>query len=108
MPPTLHHAANGHLMLELGSVDSALWSALSHHLEDELGFTRTGHVVTGIDEGIRPGYQRDELIVAAGWDPWAGEYLLSSCVAADDLLRVLSAGIGPDETFRAAPLAGSA
>jgi hypothetical protein len=103
VPALLHHAANGHLMLELGSVDSALWSALAHHLEDELGFTRTGHVVTGVDEGIRQGFQRDELVLAAGWDPWAGDYLLSYCVAADDLLRALFAGIGPDDTFRANP-----
>ena len=100
MPPSLQHAANGHLTLALDCVGSALWSTLAHHLEDELGFARTGSEVKGVDEGIHHDFRRDELVLAAGWDNWSGDYLLSSSVEADDLLRKLFAGIGPDDTFR--------
>ncbi|MBF6023435.1 hypothetical protein [Lysobacter niastensis] len=90
MQPSLHTAANGHLTLEFGTYDSALWSAISNYLEIDLGFSRTGQVVVaGTGEGVRQGFQQGELTLDAGWDNWSGDYLLSNSAEGDDLLRRL-------------------
>ena len=54
---------------------------------DELGFEREGEAVLGMDEGILSSFVKGGLTIAAGWDNWSGNYLLSESQAADEVLK---------------------
>jgi hypothetical protein len=96
MQLSLHTAANGHLSLELGDYESKLWKEISRHLEAELGFSRIGDAVVGCDEGIRQSFEREGLLISAGWDNWSGDYFLSESSLGDELLQSLFARFRPN------------
>lgn len=96
MQLSLHTAANGHLFLEFGDYDSKLWEEISRHLEAELGFNRVGDAVVGCDEGIRQSFERNGLLISAGWDNWSGDYLLSESSLGDELLQSLFGRFRPN------------
>lgn len=85
----LHTAANKHSMLEFGDYDTEVWRVAVALLEQELGFHRTGELVAGLDEGILPSFEKASMKIDAGWDNWAGMYLLANCPSGDDLLAML-------------------
>jgi len=95
MSIALQRAANGHAMLEFGSHGSALWQRVARHLEHTLGFTRTGATIEAAGEGIVPSFARADVVLAAGWDEWAGDYLLADSAAGDAILRDLARQFGP-------------
>ena len=95
MQLALHTAANSYLSLEFGDDESMLWKEISHHLQAELGFDRVGDGVIGCDEGIRQSFERDGLIISAGWDNWSGDYLLSESSLGDKLLQSLFSHFRP-------------
>ena len=47
-------AANGHVTLDFGDYDSFSYQQACAKLETELGFTRRGGTVAGMDEGESP------------------------------------------------------
>ncbi|AMS12907.1 hypothetical protein A3218_00640 [Pseudomonas chlororaphis] len=101
MQPRLFKMANGHLTLEFDAYDSDLWRAVGAYLEDVLGFDRRGETFDGWDEGIVKSFQRDSLLLKAGWSHWAdGDYLQSDSCSGDELLSKLFAAIKPDLSFR--------
>ncbi|VXB61011.1 hypothetical protein [Massilia sp. 9I] len=91
MNPSLSIAANGHVTLEFGDYDSVAYQQVCGKLENELGFSRQGDTVAGLDEGISPSFLRAELEISSGWDNWSGSYLLANSNAGDEILRLLYA-----------------
>lgn len=91
MNPSLSIAANGHVTLDFGDYDSVAYQQVCAKLENELGFSRQGRTVAGLDEGINPSFLRAGLEISAGWDNWSGSYLLSNSDAGDAVLRRLHA-----------------
>lgn len=91
MNPSLSIAANGHVTLDFGDYDSVAYQQVCTKLEKELGFSRQGGTVAGLDEGISPSFLRAGLEISAGWNNWSGSYLLSNSEAGDAVLRCLHA-----------------
>ena len=91
MNPSLSIAANGHVTLDFGEYDSVAYHQVCAKLENELGFSRQGDTVSGLDEGISPSFLRAELEISAGWNDWSGTYLLANSDAGDAILRRLYA-----------------
>jgi len=58
-------------------------------LENDLGFDRDGDPVMGMDEGILPYFIKGEAKIAAGWDNWSGNYLLSESKEGDSVLEYI-------------------
>ena len=100
MKPELHTASNGCLSLDFGDYDSPLAMAISNFLETDWGFSRDGPSVFGMDEGISPNFVRSEIVLAAGWDNWSGQYLLSNSKDGDEILRQIFSMILPNNDFR--------
>jgi hypothetical protein len=98
-PPRMRTAANGFLMLEFGSYDSSLARSITRFIEAELGFASRGPSFSGVDEGIAPDLVKGELVLAAGWDQWAGQYFLSGSVDGDKFLRRIFHAISSGNTF---------
>ncbi|NRT54410.1 hypothetical protein [Sphaerotilus uruguayifluvii] len=91
MTVTVHRAANGHLLLELGEASDAAWHGLAALLVNEYKFTRIGTAVLGAGEQIHPSFQVPEFTLAAGWDNWSGHYLLSESAEGDAFIERLAA-----------------
>jgi hypothetical protein len=91
MNPSLSIAANGHVTLDFGDYDSVAYQQACAKLENELGFSRQGDSVAGLDEGISPSFLRAKLEISAGWDNWSGSYLLANSDEGDEILRRLYA-----------------
>ena len=100
MKPELHTASNGFLSLDFGDYDSPLAMSISHFLETDWGFSRQGPAVLGVDEGTSPNFVRGEIVLAAGWDNWSGQYLLSNSKDGDEILRQIFSMILPSNEFR--------
>ncbi|GJJ05240.1 hypothetical protein RugamoR64_57780 [Duganella rhizosphaerae] len=100
MKPELHIASNGFLSLDSGDDDSALAMSISLFLETDWGFRRQGPAVLGVDEGISPNFVRGEIVLAAGWDNWSGQYLLSNSKDGDEILRQIFSMILPSNEFK--------
>jgi hypothetical protein len=100
MKPEMHTASNGFLSLDFGDYDSPLAMSISHLLEIDWGFRRQGPAVLGVDEGISPNFVRGEIVLAAGWDNWSGQYLLSTSKDEDEILRQIFNMILPSNEFR--------
>lgn len=91
MNKSLYIAANGHVALDFGDYDSAAYQRACVKLENELGFSRQGDTVAGLDEGISPSFLRAKLEISAGWNNWCGSYLLANSDEGDEILRRLYA-----------------
>lgn len=100
MKPDLHTASNGFLSLGVGDYDSPLAVSISDFLETDWGFTRDGPAVFGMDEGVSPNFVRGEIVLAAGWDNWSGQYLLSNSNEGDAILRQIFGMISTGNEFR--------
>lgn len=87
MKPDLHTASNGFLSLDFGDYDSPLATSISDFLETDWGFSRDGPAAFGMDGGVWPNFVRSEIVLAAGWDNWSGQYLLSNSKEGDEILR---------------------
>jgi len=94
-PPSIHVAANKHLVIDFNSYDSALYRQACHTLEQTFGFIQNGDTVTGLDEGIGPSFHRADVEISTGWDNWSGNYLLSNSSEGDDILQLLFARLSP-------------
>lgn len=90
MTRSVHRAANGHLLLELGDASDAAWADLTALLVDEYKFIRVGSAVLGAGEKIHQAFQAPEFTLAAGWDNWSGHYLLSESAEGDSFIERLS------------------
>jgi hypothetical protein len=90
MTVSVHRAANGHLVLELGDASDAVWADLAARLVNEYEFTRVGSPVLGAGEQIHQSFQSPEFTLAAGWDNWSGHYLLSESVQGDAFIEELA------------------
>lgn len=91
MTVSVHRAANGHLLLELGDASDAAWVGLTALLVKEYKFTRVGSAVLGAGEQIHQSFQAPEFTLAAGWDNWSGHYLLSESAEGDAFIERLAA-----------------
>jgi hypothetical protein len=91
MNPSICIASNGHVALDFGDYDSLSYQKACAKLENEIGFSRHGETVAGLDEGVSPSFLRVEVEISAGWDNWSGSYLLSNSDAGDAILRHLYA-----------------
>jgi len=89
MNPSLSIAANGHVTLDFGEYDSVAYHQVCAKLENELGFSRQGNTIVGLDEGISPSFLHAELEISARWGNWSGSYLLANSDAGDTILRSL-------------------
>ena len=87
MQPLLNTAANEHQVVSFEDQDSVAWLAATNHLEQELGFQRSGQPVIGAGERIHQSFSRGHVEILSGWDTWSGDYLLATCPAGDDALR---------------------
>jgi hypothetical protein len=92
MTVSVHRAANGHLLLELGEAADAAWADLTTRLVNEYKFTRVGSAVLGAGEEIHQSFQAPEFTLAAGWDNWFGHYLLSESAEGDAFIERLATG----------------
>ena len=100
MQPTLRTAANGHLHLELNDAPDHQWQWLNTHLE-AMGFQRVGEPVLTVSQSIFPDFRRGELRLLAGYDDYAGFYLLAESADGDEVLRLAFVALGA--TFNATP-----
>ncbi|GJJ05242.1 hypothetical protein RugamoR64_57800 [Duganella rhizosphaerae] len=100
MKPDLHTAPNGFLSLDFCDYDSPLATSISDFLETDWGFRRDGPTVFGMDEGVSPNFVRGEIVLAAGWDNWSGQYLLSNSREGDEILRQIFGMISPGNEFK--------
>lgn len=80
--PLLSTAANGHNFLTFEDYDTPQWHLAIEWLKRE-GFSESGPLVVGLDEGILPSFARGPVVIAAGFDYWSGHYLLSQCEMGD-------------------------
>lgn len=85
---TLYPAANGHLTLDFDDEPEELWEYVEVHLLSE-GFVRDGVEVLGPGQSIFPGFVREGIALAAGWDEWSGNYLLATSEDGDHFLTSL-------------------
>lgn len=53
-----------------------------------------------MDEGVSPNFAHGEIVLAAGWDNWSGQYLLSNSKEGDEILRQIFGMISPGNEFR--------
>jgi len=88
--PSMSIAANGHVNLDFGDY-SVPYQQVCARLEIELGFTRHGALVVGLDEGISASFLLAEIEISAEWDNWSGSYLLANSDAGHTILRRLYA-----------------
>lgn len=82
----LEVAANGRLMATQPNPGASSRGRLGIWLWFQ-GFRKDGAGVVGPDEAIFPDYVRADLRLNAGWDPYAGRYLLAADEAGDAFLR---------------------
>lgn len=86
---TLDGAANGHLALNFNDAPKDEWTALVERLETEFGFSRVGKAVLAADSTIYQGFASPDFTLAAGYDCWSGNYLLSDSASGDEFLERL-------------------
>lgn len=83
--PLLITAANGHNFLTFEDYDTPQWRLAIEWFKRE-GFSEAGGPVVGLDEGILPSFVRQEVVIAAGFDNWSGNYLLAECEMGDQVI----------------------
>ena len=77
--PLLTVAANGHLFLTFEEFETPQWQEALTWLANQ-AFQQTGDTVKGLDEALLPSFVRHTVSIAAGYDNWAGSYLLAECL----------------------------
>lgn len=87
--PILQTAGNGHDWITFEAYDTPEWHMAVQWLKHE-GFMESGLPVVGRDEWILPSFVRGEIVIAAGFDTWSGNYLLAQCKLADDVILTLA------------------
>jgi hypothetical protein len=83
--PLLVTAANGHNWITFEDYDPPQWRLAIEWLRCE-GFKESGASVIGLDEGILPSYVKQDVVIAAGFDNWSGNYLLAECDRGDQVI----------------------
>jgi len=90
MSASVHRAANGHLVMELGDASDSVWADLTARLVNEYKLTPVGIPVLGAEEKIHQSFQSPEFTLAAGWDNWSGHYLLAESAQGDAFIEKLA------------------
>ena len=94
--PLLTVAANGHLFLTFEEFETPQWQEALAWLANQ-AFQQTGDTVKGLDEALLPSFVRDTVSIAAGYDNWAGSYLLAECLQGDAVLVDLARHVGAQD-----------
>ena len=94
--PLLTVAANGHLFLTFEEFETPQWQEALTWLANQ-AFQQTGDTVKGLDEALLPSFVRHSVSIAAGYDNWAGSYLLAECLQGDAVLVDLARHVGAQD-----------
>ena len=94
--PLLLTAANKHNWITFDAYDTPQWHMSVEWLRHE-GFIESGEPVIGFDEGILKSYIKEGAQIAAGFDSWSGNYLLSECEKGDLVILNLAQHISAND-----------